>query len=96
MNLEGRPPEEWGPESDKKRITEFGKEMFARWDAGRNQYTDGKRMDPIKEAMEECVDIGNYVMDAYFRLQNLDKKVNEYVEHKNCGTGGGGCHCIPR
>ena len=70
-----RSPEECTLENDQKRLDEFSTAMVEKWQKGRREHGTVVKIDPLEEAMKECIDIGNYAMDTYFRLKELRKRL---------------------
>lgn len=79
MDLSGRLPEECTPENDELRVKEFSQEMLKKWQKGRAEHGKVVKIDPVEEAMKECLDLSNYVMDTYFRLKKLRRSKSTQV-----------------
>ena len=74
--LEARPPEERNYKSDLERTMAFATKMVGKWDAGREKHGTAVPMsDPLKEAESECLDLANYSMDIYYRIQRLKDRL---------------------
>ena len=68
---EARPLEKVNEINDLERVKEFSQAMYQKWQKGRQQYGKEMRFDPLEEAMMECVDCANYMLEAYFRIKKL-------------------------
>jgi len=62
---------------DKKRIESFVTSMLVKMASGKEEHGADNVFNPVEEAMDECVDIANYAMVMYFRLDNLRKRMEE-------------------
>lgn len=67
--------------NDAERVSVFSGRMLEKWQKGRSQYGTEIKIDPIDEAQMECIDIGNYVMELYFRLETLRSKIKGISEN---------------
>jgi hypothetical protein len=79
-----RPVESRTERDDRDRMFEFGKAMYRKWQKGRATYGTEYKIDPLAEAMDECLDIANYSMETYFRIKKLKEKLGE---NKNSNKG---------
>ena len=75
-----RPLEERVAEDDKRRVSEFSQGMLERWIKGRKTYGPDTKIDPFQEAYDECLDLANYVLEIYFRLRELERRLNLQAE----------------
>lgn len=75
----GRKPEECTPDNDNQRIKTFSEAMHAKWQKGRKENGPVVKIDPLEEAMSECVDLANYAMDTWFRIQKLRTQMQDTV-----------------
>jgi len=66
-----RPLSDRTPIGDFKMITDFASEMLKKWQKGRAEHGIVIRIDPLEEAMKECLDLANYAMDSYYRIERL-------------------------
>ena len=76
----GRPPEECTSENDIIRVGEFSEEMLKKWKRGRDKHGTIVKIDPLVEAMKECIDGACYFMDTYYRIKKLREKLNRETE----------------
>ncbi len=84
-----RPLSERTEEDDEKRITEFSLEMLKKWQKGRKEHGVVIKIDPLEEAMKECVDIANYALETYYRIDQMRKYLNRAVkENLNADKSG--------
>lgn len=81
MELRARPVEERTERDDRNRMLEFGKAMYRKWQRGRETYGVEVKIDPLAEAMDECLDIANYALETYFRIKALKENI-ELVRHQ--------------
>jgi len=51
--------------------------MLVKMASGKEEHGADNVFNPVEEAMDECVDIANYAMVMYFRLDNLRKRMEE-------------------
>lgn len=82
---ETRPVSERNPEGDRSRLNRFADAMFAKWQKGRQEYGTEMRMDPFAEAKNECVDLANYSMEIWDRLNKLEQKAKALQDKYNSG-----------
>jgi len=85
MVLEARPVEKREVGDDKERVKEFSNEMLEKWWKGRREFGTEVKIDPLEEAMDECLDIANYAMEQYFRIKFLREKVSTLVQRNSKG-----------
>ena len=71
-----RAPEECTPENDVKRVTKFSELMLSKWQRGREKHGVIVHIDPLEEAQKECIDLANYAMDTWYRIQRLREKLS--------------------
>lgn len=62
---------------DLENIQSFVVTMMNKMQAGKKEHAGESTLDPIKEAMDECVDMANYAMIMYVRLSALRGKVEK-------------------
>jgi hypothetical protein len=78
MSMDGaRLPEDFTPDKDKERTALFAGLMWAKWQQGRDKHGVEVKIDPIEEAQRECIDLANYAMEAYYRLDKLQMQIQE-------------------
>lgn len=58
------------------RILKFAEGMDAKFSKGESEHGNTIRIDPYDEAMDECLDLANYAMIAYWRIAKLKEKVS--------------------
>jgi len=76
MELKARPVSRRTIQDDTERTGIFAAEMLKKWQKGRATYGTEFKIDPLAEAMEECVDIANYALEMYFRIGALKEELN--------------------
>jgi len=64
-------------------INNFSLMMSSRVVKGKKEYPESYRFDPLREAMEECIDLAVYAMIMYYRLAELRRKLNELASKKS-------------
>ena len=61
---------------DAEKIATYASLMGGRVNRGKHEYPDEYKFDPLVEAQQECLDISNYAMILWFRIEELKKKID--------------------
>ena len=78
---EARPLEDRNPGADSERVSSFATKMLNKWWKGRQEHGTVVRIDPLEEALDECLDIANYAMEQYYRIETLRERLGGLKIH---------------
>lgn len=68
-------PSKLAPGEDISRIDTFIKEMQKKWSSGVREHGSTFKIDPLEEAKKECLDLALYSMITYYRLDNMQRRL---------------------
>jgi len=83
FKLRSRPIDERTSENDRERTLFFADLMVEKYVQGREKHgikSETTSMDPIEEAKKECIDLANYAMEVFYRLERLQEDISEALE----------------
>jgi len=75
-----RPLEERTFQDDISRTFKFAQLMCEKWQKGRGKHGLVGKVDPLDEAMKECVDLANYAMETYYRIARLKLRLESMTK----------------
>lgn len=68
---------------DEEKIACFAVEMVRGVNKGKKTYPESYTFDPLEEIKEECIDGANYFMIMYYRVKQLQEKINGMVSKES-------------
>jgi len=60
---------------DYTKVADFAILMNRRMEKGKSNYPTQKQYAPLEEAQEECVDMANYCMIMFYRIEQMIAKL---------------------